>query len=65
MSHYTERNVAEEAAKAIYGVKTVANDIVVKLPCSMTRTDQDIAEAAVSALKWDFEAPKDAIEVVV
>jgi osmotically-inducible protein OsmY len=31
----------------------VANDIEVKLPTSATRTDPDIAEAAVRALKWD------------
>ena len=65
LSHYMEKNVAETAAKAVYGVTAVANDIVVKLPGSMHRTDQDIAEAAVSALKWDFEVPKDQITVIV
>ncbi len=65
VSHYTEKNVAEDAAKAVYGVKAVANDIVVKLPGSMERTDQDIAEAAVNALKWDFEVPKGQVKVVV
>ena len=65
VSHYVEKTAAEDAAKAVYGVKGVANDIVVELLDSSRRTDQDIAEAAVSALQWDFEVPNDKIKVIV
>ncbi|MBC8136642.1 MAG: BON domain-containing protein [Fibrella sp.] len=65
VAHYVEKAAAESAAKGVYGVKAVANDITVEIPGTSTRTDQDIAQAAVNALKWDFEIPKDAIKVVV
>src|SRR5207302_5088713 len=44
---------AEEAALRVRGVKAVANDIEVRLPALAERTDADIAEAALHALKWD------------
>ena len=32
VAHYVEKDAAENAAKGVYGVKGVANDIVVELP---------------------------------
>jgi osmotically-inducible protein OsmY len=49
----------------VYGVKGLANDIVVEPTGSTARTDRDIAEAAVNALKWHFEVPDDKVKVVV
>src|SRR5438105_14440809 len=43
---------AEEAVLRVRGVKAVANDIEVRLPALAARTDADIAEAALHALKW-------------
>lgn len=63
--HYAQKEEAEEAAKAVYGVRAVANDIQVQLDGSYKRTDQDIAAAAVTALKWDYEVPDDKIKVTV
>jgi osmotically-inducible protein OsmY len=65
VSHYAERTAAEAAAKGVYGVNAVANEIDVQLMGSSHRTDQDIAEAAVNALKWDIEVPKDRVKIVV
>lgn len=65
VSHYAEKSAAEESAKGVYGVKGLANDIVVEPIGSAARTDQDIAAAAVTALKWHFEVPKDKITVLV
>lgn len=65
VSHYAEKMAAEEAVKSIYGVRALANDIVVETANSNARTDQDIAEAALSALKWHFEVPNEKIHVVV
>ncbi len=65
VAHYAEKAAAEKAAKGVYGVKAVANDITVEIPGTATRTDQDIAQAAINAMNWDFEIPKDAITVVV
>ncbi len=65
VAHYTEKTTAEDAAKGVYGVKAVANDISVDLPGSSRRTDTDIAAAAVSAMKWTFDVPEDKVKVVV
>jgi len=65
VASYAMKFAAERAAKRVDGVKAVANDIQVKLPFEKTRTDTDIAEAAVNALKWDVEVPADRIKVTV
>ncbi|MEO8153681.1 MAG: BON domain-containing protein [Rhizobacter sp.] len=65
VAHFAEKTAAEEAAKGVFGVKGLANDIVVEVPGSLKRTDQDVATAALSALKWDYEVPSDKITVVV
>jgi osmotically-inducible protein OsmY len=65
VDHYSEKVSAEDAAKAVYGVKGIANDIQVTLPDSDSRTDKDIAQAVLSALQWDYEVPADRINVTV
>ena len=65
VAHYAEKSAAEEAAKGVYGVKGLANDIAVEMLGSLKRTDQDLAEAALNALKWDYEVPNDKVKVVV
>jgi osmotically-inducible protein OsmY len=62
---YTKRWAAEDAARRVRGVKAVANDIEVRLPHSSERTDTEIAEAVVRALKWDPFVPSDRIQVTV
>ena len=39
VTSYWEKYVAERAAKRVYGVKAVANELDVKLPGSSQRTD--------------------------
>lgn len=60
---YLKKWSAEDAAHRVSGVKAVANDIEVKL--ATERTDADIAEAAVNAVKWDALIPDDKIHVTV
>lgn len=62
---YTKRWAAEDAAHRVRGVKAVANDIEVRLPTGDQRTDPDIAEAAIRALRWDAFVPADRIQVTV
>lgn len=62
---YAEKWAAEKAAKRVYGVKAVANELDVKLPGSSTRTDEDIAIACVQALKSNILVPDDRIKVIV
>jgi osmotically-inducible protein OsmY len=62
---YTKRWAAEDAAHRVRGVKAVANDIDVRLAKSDERTDAEVAEAAVNALKWDAFIPDGKIDVTV
>lgn len=65
VAHYFEKANAERFAKRVQGVKGVANDIEVKFPGSVTHTDADIAQAALSALKWKTSVPEEKIKVMV
>jgi osmotically-inducible protein OsmY len=62
---YGEKYEAVRAAKRVYGVKAVVDEIEVKLPSSSERTDTDIAEAAVRALKNNLSVPDEKIKVTV
>jgi len=62
---YTERSTAERVALRVYGVKAVANDLEVRLATGYERTDTDIAQAVVTALKWNTVVPADRVTVAV
>ncbi|HXR20272.1 MAG TPA: BON domain-containing protein [Steroidobacteraceae bacterium] len=62
---YAERRAAEEAAKSVVGVKALANDIIIELPFEAKRTDAEIAEAAVAALRGNISVPAGDIKLVV
>jgi len=61
---YLQKRYAENAVKKVRGVKAIANDLEVELLSIHKRDDTDIAEAAVTALKWGL-AHEDKIKVVV
>jgi osmotically-inducible protein OsmY len=60
---YWEKDAAEKAAKRVYGVRAVANDIQVKLPSA--RTDPEIARDIVQALESHVSIPADRIKASV
>jgi osmotically-inducible protein OsmY len=60
---YLKKWKAEEAAHRVAGVTAVANDITVRTVGE--RTDADIADAAVHALKWNASVPAEKIQVTV
>src|SRR3979411_2435706 len=62
---YTKRWAAEEAAHRVRGVKAVANEIEIKLSSNETRSDADIAAAAVRALELDASLNIDKLDVTV
>jgi len=63
--NFPERRAAERATFRVYNVKGVANEIEVRLPGIVERTDEDIARAAVNALDENLVVPRDQIKVVV
>lgn len=62
-SSFIEKDEAEKAAKRVYGVRAVANDIQIKL--SSERTDPEVARDAVHELESHVLIPADKIKVTV
>lgn len=65
VSAYPEKHAAEKAAGLVRAVKAVACELIVALPPSNTRSDQDIARAAADALAWNTLLANTDIHVVV
>jgi osmotically-inducible protein OsmY len=62
---YTEKMAAERMALHVYGAKGLANELTVRLPNGFTRSDTEIAQAAVAALQWNTMVPADRVTVTV
>jgi osmotically-inducible protein OsmY len=58
--NYPEKVAAERAAKSVYGVRAVANDIEVK---PLTRTDPEILRDITQTMKIDLRVPDERIKV--
>ncbi len=55
---YAEKWAAEDATKRVNGVRTVAQDLAVKLIDEHKRIDADLAVAAQHALRWNVLVPR-------
>jgi osmotically-inducible protein OsmY len=62
---YTKKLEAENATKNVAGVKALVEKIIVKVGTSWSKTDNEIATAALNALKNSWENPTDKIKVKV
>lgn len=62
---YVKKMAVEKAAKRVSGVKAVAEDIQVGLSVANKRTDAEIAEAVVNALRWDISVPEEKLQTQV
>jgi osmotically-inducible protein OsmY len=62
---YRKKLTAENAAKKVSGVKAVAEDIQVGASPSYNKTDTEIAEAVLNALKWHTAVVEDRIRIKV
>ena len=65
VDHFGQKFAAERAAERVTGVRALADDLKIKLPFTMQRSDTEIAHAAVRALDWDIEVPDKAVTVRV
>lgn len=65
VSSYSQKKAAEKAVLRVEGVKAVAEEIEVNFPSSIQKTDAEIAEAAVNALKWNAIVPSKNVKVKV
>jgi osmotically-inducible protein OsmY len=62
---YSKKIAAEKAAKSVYGVKAVAEDIEVKYSTSKDKTDTEIAVAVIEAFKWNSSIPDETVKIKV
>lgn len=62
---YSKKLAAENAAKKVAGVKAVAEEIEVGISPSFRKTDAEIAEAVLSALKWHTAVQEEKIKIKV
>ena len=62
---YSKKLIAENAAKKISGVKAIAEDIQIGVSPSYNKTDAEIAEAVLNALKWHTAVQEEKIKVKV
>jgi osmotically-inducible protein OsmY len=60
---YLEKVAAERAAKRVYGTKAVANEI--KVEPSLSRTDPEILNSAIQALRNDLRVPDQNVRITV
>lgn len=58
VNSFAKKYSAVAAAERVAGVRAIAEDLIVKLPTSTTRSDTEIAHAVVNALRWDIEIPE-------
>ncbi len=62
---YVKKLSAEKAAKKVAGVKAVAEDIQVGVSPNYSKTDTEIAETVVNALKWQTAVMNEKIKIKV
>lgn len=62
---YSKKLAAEKAVKRIGGVKAVAEDIEVSYYGDKVKTDAEIAEAVLNALKWHSAVQEEKIKIKV
>jgi osmotically-inducible protein OsmY len=62
---YTEKIIAERAAKRVKGVRAIAQEIEIRLPNDKKTSDDQIAKRALDIIAWDSTIPKDRVQVKV
>jgi osmotically-inducible protein OsmY len=60
-----EKWMAEKTARHVWGVRAIANDLVVAPDGALMRSDTAIAGAALNALSWNSAIPPDLIQITV
>ena len=60
-----ERIAARQAAERVWGVKVVADKMVVRSAGASGATDEDLAGAASHMLAWSIDVPRDTVTVEI
>lgn len=62
---YADKATAERVVRRVDGVRGIANDLDVEVPERHQRTDTDVAQSALDALRWDVTVPAQMLQVKV
>jgi osmotically-inducible protein OsmY len=62
---FAEKYQAERVVEKVSGVRAIADDLKVKVPLSLKRTDTEIAHSVVNALRAHIQVPDDKIKAKV
>lgn len=65
VDNYAKKVEAEIAAKKVIGVKALVEKIEVKFPNSWSKSDMEVADEVLNALKANWSLPKDKVTVKV
>ena len=65
IDNYSKKLSAEKAAKRVLGVKAIAEDIQIGVSPAYNKTDTEIAEAVLNALKWHTAVQEEKIKIKV
>jgi osmotically-inducible protein OsmY len=65
VDNYPTKSAAEAAAGRVKGVKAIAEEIEVRLPDNVKRSDEEIAAAAIERLAWNGSLPRGVVKVTV
>src|ERR1700758_4461677 len=57
VDNYSKKRAAERAVKRVAAVQGIANDLEIKIPGTVKKTDTEIAEMALNALQWNTVIP--------
>ena len=60
---FAQKHAAERAVRRVAGVRGIAVELDVRLAPEHRRSDSDIAQAAVAALRWNSLVPDDRVQV--
>jgi osmotically-inducible protein OsmY len=62
---YADKLAAERAAKHVFGVRAIAQNLEIRLPSDKKTADDDIAKRAADILRWRVGVPADRITIKV
>lgn len=65
LTTFAEKHAVERAVRRVAGVRGLAIDLDVKLAPEHKRTDAEIAEAAIAAMRWHSMVPDERVKVQV
>ena len=65
LTNFAEKHAVERAVRRVAGVRGIAIDLEVKLAPEHKRSDAEIAEAAIAAMRWHSMVPDERVKVEV